>query len=426
MNGVMLAETQDEEQIIARVAAIDIGKAELVCCVRVPAEGNPKKRLQEVSTHSTMSRSLAELANHLVDLRIERVVMEATSDYWRPVFYLLEAHGLQPWLVNARDVKHLPGRPKTDVLDSVWLCRVAERQMLRPSFVPPAPVRRLRDLTRYRIDLVGTRTAEKNRVEKLLEDACIKLSVVASDIFGVSGRAMMAALIAGERNPKVLAQLSRASMRTKISELEEAFTGHFDDHHAFLLARMLARIDGIDADIAALDEQIEVQLAPFAVAAERLDEIPGIGPVAAAVILAEIGADMSRFPTAGHLCSWAKFSPGINSSAGKTKGNGSTGHGNRYLARVLGEAAVGVGRTNNFLGERYRRIARRRGKNRAIVAIGRSILVIIWHLLQNLDAPFRDLGADYFSRHIDPDTKKRGHVRQLEALGYTVTLTPAA
>ena len=240
----MLAESQDEEQIIARVAALDIGKAELVCCVRVPADGNPKKRLQEVSTHSTMTRSLTELANHLVDLRIERVVMEATSDYWKPVFYLLEAHGLEPWLVNARDVKHLPGRPKTDVLDSVWLCKVAERQMLRPSFVPPAPIRRLRDLTRYRIDLVGARTAEKNRVEKLLEDACIKLSVVASDIFGVSGRAMMAALIAGERNPAVLAQLARSRMRTKITELEEAFTGHFDDHHAFLLARMSCSVKG--------------------------------------------------------------------------------------------------------------------------------------------------------------------------------------
>ncbi len=407
----MLQESHDEEQIIARVAALDIGKAELVCCVRVPAPDSARKRLQEVSTHSTMTGSLIELANRLVELRVERVVMEATSDYWKPVFYLLEAHGLAPWLVNARDVKHLPGRPKTDVLDAVWLCKVAERQMLRPSFVPPWPIRRLRDLTRYRIDLVGVRTAEKSRVEKLLEDACIKL---------------MAALIAGQRDPTVLAQLARSRMRTKIGRLEEAFNGHFDAHHGFLLARMLHRIDDIDADIAAVDEQIEAYLAPLAAAAARLDEIPGIGPVAAAVILAEIGTDMSRFPTAGHLCSWAKFSPGINSSAGKTKGTGSTGHGNRYLARVLGEAAVIAGRTDTFLGERYRRIARRRGKKRAIVAVGRSLLVITWHLLADEDAHFTDLGADHFTKHTNPEVKKHNHIRQLEALGYTVTLTPAA
>jgi transposase len=421
-----LAESDDQEEIIARVAALDIGKAELVCCVRVPAARGRRKRLQEVSTHSTMTRSLTELANWLVELGVERVVMEATSDYWKPVFYLLEAHGLDPWLVNARDVKHLPGRPKTDVIDAVWLCKLAERQMLRPSFVPPQPIRRLRDLTRYRVDLVATRTAEKNRVEKLLEDACIKLSVVASDIFGVSGRAMMAALIAGERDPKVLAQLARKRMRTKIARLEEAFNGHFDDHHRFLLARMLGRIDSIDADIAAVDEQIEAHLVPFAEAAARIDEIPGIGPIAAAAIIAEIGLDMSRFPTAGHLCSWAKFSPGINSSAGKTKGNRSTGHGNRYLARTLGEAAVVAGRTDTFLGERYRRIAKRRGKKRAMVAVGRSILVIVWHLLANDDTRFTDLGPDHFTRHLNPDRHKRNHIRQLEALGYTVTLTPAA
>ena len=422
----MLAESVDEEEILARVAALDIGKAEVVCCVRVPGAGGARRRLQEVSTHSTMTRSLAELANHLIDLGIERVVMEATSDYWRPVFYLLEAHGLEPWLVNARDVKHLPGRPKTDVLDAVWLCKVAERQMLRPSFVPPRPIRQLRDLTRYRIDLVGTRTAEKNRVEKLLEDACIKLSVVASDIFGVSGRAMMAALIAGERDPAVLAEMARTSMRAKMPRLREAFTGHFDKHHRFLLAQMLARIDGIDADIAVLDAQIETHLAPFVQAAARLDEIPGIGPVAAAVIIAEIGVDMTRFPTAGHLCSWAKFSPTIKTSAGKNQGNGSTGHGNRYLARVLGEAAVTAGRTDTFLGERYRRIARRSGKKKAIVAVGRSILVIAWHLLSDPDTPFTDLGADHFTRHLNTETKKRSHIRQLEALGYRVTLQPAA
>jgi len=357
----MLAESHDEEQIIARVAALDIAKAELVCCVRVPSPAGGKRRLQEVATYSTMTQALTELANRLVEMRVQRVVMEATSSYWKPVFYLLEAHGLDPWLVNARDVKHLPGRPKTDVLDAVWLCKVAERQMLRPSFVPPWPIRRLRDLTRYRTDLVAARTAEKNRVEKLLEDACIKLSVVASDIFGVSGRAMLAALVAGERDPKVLAQLARARMRGKIDRLEQAFDGHFDDHHRFLLSRMLARIEGLDADIAAVDAQIDVQLAPFAEAAARLDEIPGIGPVAAAAIIAEIGVDMSRFPTAGHLCSWAKFAPGINSSAGKSKGSASSGHGNPYLARILGEAAVGTTKTNTFLAARYRRIARRRG-----------------------------------------------------------------
>ena len=421
----MLAESHDEEQIIARVAALDIAKAELVCCVRVPSPAGGKRRLQEVTTYSTMTKALTELANRLVEMRIERVVMEATSSYWKPVFYLLEAHGLDPWLVNARDVKHLPGRPKTDVLDAVWLCKVAERQMLRPSFVPPWPIRRLRDLTRYRTDLVAARTAEKNRVEKLLEDACIKLSVVASDIiFGVSGRAMLAALVAGERDPKVLAQLARARMRGKIDRLKQAFDGHFAEHHRFLLSRMLSRIEGLDADIAAVDAQIEAQLAPFAEAAAHLDEIPGIGPVAAAAIIAEIGVDMSRFPTAGHLCSWAKFAPGINSSAGKSKGSASSGHGNPYLARVLGEAAVGTSKTNTFLAARYRRIARRRGQPRAVVATGRSILVIIWHLLHDSDVRYQDLGSDHYTRHVDPTAKKRSHIRQLEALGYTVTLPP--
>jgi transposase len=426
----VFAASFDEDQFIARVAALDIGKAELVCCVRLPASGGSKRRVQEVTTYSTMTRSLAELANRLVDLRVERVVMEATSDYWKPVFYLLEAHGLDPWLVNARDVRHLPGRPKTDVLDAVWLCKVAERQMLRPSFVPPRPIRVLRDLTRYRIDLVAARTAEKSRVEKLLEDAGIKLSVVASDIFGVSGRAMLAALIAGQRDPAVLADLARARMRAKISLLEEAFaglpTGGFGEHHRFLLQRMLGRIDAIDADIAILDAEIEAHLAPFGQAVQRLDEIPGIGPVAAAIIIAEVGVDMTRFPTAGHLCSWAKFSPGIKSSAGKSKGSGSTGHGDRYLARVLGEAAVMAGRTDTFLGDRYRRIARRRGKKKAIVAVGRSMLVIIWHLLSDPDSHFHDLGADHYARTVNTETRKRQHVRQLEALGYRVTLEPAA
>jgi transposase len=422
----VLQETADREEIIERVAALDIGKAELVCCVRVPHEGRPGRRLQEVQAYSTMTGSLLRLADRLRCLGVTRVVMEATSDYWKPVFYVLEAHGLETWLVNAKDVKHLPGRPKTDKLDAVWLCKVAERQMIRPSFVPPPPIRRLRDVTRYRIDLVGVRTAEKNRVEKLLEDAQIKLSVVASDIFGISGRAMMGALVAGERSPKALAQLARSSMRRKISVLEEAFTGHFTDHHAFLLAKMLARIDAIDADIAELDAKIEAMTAPFAPAVARLDEIPGIGLIAAAIIIAEVGLDMTRFPTAAHLVSWAKFAPGVSESAGKKKGKGSTGHGDAYLARVLGEAAVGASKTDSFLGERYRRIARRRGAKKAIVAIGRSILVIVWHLLSDPQARYTDLGSGFFAQRISPERRKRAHIHQLEALGYKVTLEPAA
>ncbi|MFJ2032796.1 IS110 family transposase [Streptosporangium sp. NPDC087985] len=320
----------------------------------------------------------------------------------------------------------MPGRPKTDRLDAVWLAKVAERQMLRASFVPPPQIRRLRDLTRYRIDLVGARTAEKQRAEKLLEDAQIKLSVVASDIFGASGRAMMAALIAGERTPAALAQLARTSLRKKIPLLEEAFTGHFTDHHAFLLGKMLGRVDAISSDIADLDAKIEELVAPFASAAARLDEIPGIGPTSAAVILAEIGTDMSRFPTPGHLASWARFAPGVKESAGRKKGHAGTGHGNPYLARILGEAAVIAGRTNTFLGERYRRIARRRGKKRAIVAVGRSLLTIIWHLLSDPDAHFINLGADYYANRIGPERKKRNHIRQLEALGYQVILEPTA
>jgi transposase len=421
----MLQETHDREEIIERVAALDIGKAELMCCVRVPDEDRRGRRLQEVRPYPTMTRSLLALADRLRCLGVSRVVMEATSDYWKPVFYVLEAAGFETWLVNARDVKHLPGRPKTDKLDCIWLCKVAERQMLRPSFVPPPPIRRLRDVTRYRIDLVGVRTAEKQRAEKLLEDAGIKLSVVASDIFGVSGRDMMNALIAGEHNPRALAQLARTTMRRKTAALEEAFTGHFSDHHGFLLARMLARVDGLDAAITELDERIEEMIAPFASTAERLDEVTGIGRIAAAVILAEIGLDMTRFPTPGHLVSWAKYAPGVKESAGKKKGKGSTGHGNRYLARILGEAAVGTARTDTFLGERYRRIARRRGTAKAVVAVGRSILVIIWHLLSDPDARYADLGSDYFDQRTNPDRRKRAHVRQLEALGYKVTLEPA-
>lgn len=425
----MLEETGgDDVEIIARVAALDIGKAGLVCCVRAPNPNSVSgRRLQEVCSYSTMTRSLLVMADRLRELGVTRVVMEATSDYWKPVFYLLEAQQcFQVWLVNAKDVKHLPGRPKTDKLDAVWLCKVAERQMIRPSFVPPPPIRRLRDLSRYRVDLVNACSAENNRVEKLLEDAQIKLSVVISDIFGVSGRDMLAALIAGQRDPKRLAQLARGSMRGKTSVLEEAFTGFFTDHHAFLLAKMLGRIDAINADIAELDIKIAQEIHPFVDAVTRLAEIPGVDSIIASVLVSEIGVDMTRFPTPAHLAAWARVAPGVNESAGRKKGQGSTGHGNPYLARVLGQAALTVSRTDTFLGERYRRIAHRRGKKKAIVAISRSILVIVWHLSSNPKARFTDLGPGFYDTRIRPERTKRNHIHGLEALGYKLTLEPAA
>ena len=421
-----MEQTQDDHEVVARIASLDIGKAELVCCVRIPAQSGSGGRAQEVRTYSTMTRSLQVMADRLHELGVTRVVMEATSDYWKPPFYLLEANGFDVWLVNAKDVKHLPGRPKTDRLDAVWLCKVAERQMIRPSFVPPEPIRGLRDLTRYRAALVSDAAGEKNRVEKLLEDAQIKLSVVASDIFGVSGRDMMGALIVGERDPDVLAQMARARMRAKIPQLREAFVGRFNDRHAFLLTKMLARIDTLSADIADLEARVEVEIAPFADAVTRLDAIPGIGVTAARVVIAEIGVDMSRFPTAAHLAAWARFAPGVKESAGRKKGTGATGHGNRYLAAVLGEAAVAAGRTNTFLGERYRRIARRRGKKRAVVAVARSILIIIWHVLGDDNATFHDLGPGFYDTRLGTQRAIRNHVQHLQALGYHVTLQPAA
>jgi transposase len=423
--------TQDEEEIIERVAGLDVGKAEVVCCVRVPDRARPGRRAQEVRRFTTMTGALLECADWLRELGIRRVVMESTSDYWRPVFYVLEASGLDPWLVNARSVKHLPGRPKTDRLDAAWLARLAERQMLRPSFVPPVEIRQVRDLTRFRADLVVVRNGYKQRAEKLLEDAQIKISVVASDLFGVSGRRMMAALIAGERDPARLADLALGVLRRKNAALLEALTGRFNEHHAWLLAKIVGQVDAIEAEIAEIDERIGVELGPLSPAAraiEVLDEIPGIGPVAAAAIIAEIGLDMSRFPTPGHLCSWAGFAPLAKDSAQRSR-HRSTAHGNRYLARILGDAVAGAGRTETFLGARYRRLATRRGKNVAMVAVARSMLMIIWHLLADPESSYTDLGADWHQRRAAATTKSRKirkHMREIEALGFTVTVTPAA
>jgi len=416
--------TEESVQVVARVCAIDIGKAGLVACVRVPHTSRPDRRVQEVREYATHTPALLELADWLRVERIELVAMEATSDYWKPVFYLLEAEGFTCWLLNARHVKNVPGRPKTDRLDAVWLAKVVERGMCRPSLVHPKPIRQLRDVTRYRRSLVREQTREKQRLEKTLEDAQIKLTSVISDLHGVSGRQMLQAMIDGQRNPQVLAELAHTCMRRKIPQLRQALTGHFDEHHAFICATMLRRIDALAADIADLDARIEAMIAPFAAAVEKLDEITGIGLRSAQEIIAEIGVDMAVFPTAAHLVSWAKFSPIDAQSAGRKKGN-STGKGNPWLAGTLGEVVAGLARTNTFLGERYRRLVRRRGKKRAIVAVGNSVLTIIWHLLSNPEARYQDLGPDYHESRINKHRRQRDLIRQLEQLtGQKVQLHP--
>jgi transposase len=350
--------------------------------------------------------------------------MEATSAYWKPVFYLLEAEGFKCWLLNAKHVKNVPGRPKTDRLDAIWLAKIMERGMCRPSLVHPKPIRQLRDLTRYRRSLVREQTREKQRLEKILEDAQIKLDSVISDVHGVSGRQMLQAMIDGQRNPTILAEMARGVMRRKTAQLREALTGHFDDHHAFVCATMLRRIDTVAADIAELDTRIEQLIAPHTDAVNTLDEITGVGLRSAQEIIAELGVDMTVFPTAAHLVSWAKFSPIDAISAGRHKGN-STGKGNPWLAGTLGEVVAGVSRTSTFLGERYRRLARRRGKKRAIVALGNSVLTIVWHLLSDPNVHYRDLGPNYYESRISQQRRQRDLIRQLEHLtGQKVALQP--
>jgi transposase len=352
-------------------------------------------------------------------------------------------------LVRAQDVRQAPGRPKSDKLDCVWQAKCTERGLLRPSFVPPAEIRALRDYTRLRTDLTRERTRHYSRLEKLLEDALIKVSAVASSIDTLSVRDMIEALIAGERDPQVLAGLARGKMRAKHDRLVQALTGNFDTHHAELARMLLDQIDALTAQIARLTARIEELIAaipaawgvdpdgttgpgaglaqgsPVLPAIDRLDEITGIGRESAQVIIAEIGPDMSAFATPGHLVSWAKISPRTMQSGARTR-SGPTGKGNPYLKAVLGEAAAAAGRTDTFLGQRYRRLARRRGKLKALVAVARSILVIAWHLLASRAVRYHDLGPGYYDSRIDKERKTRSHIRQLEALGYTVTLAPAA
>jgi transposase len=440
---------REHEVAVARVAAVDVAKASAVVCTRVPREGEPGRFVTRVHPVDATTNAILELADYLAGLRIEKVVLESTSDYWRPFFYLLEAAGLDVDLVNARDVKNAPGRPKTDKLDSVWLAKLAGWGMLRPSFVPPAEIRQLRDYTRLRTDLVRERGRHWQRMEKLLEDALIKVTTVASRIDTMSVRDMLEALIAGQRDPHVLADLARGKMRAKRAALIEALTGRFDDHHGELARILLSQIDSLTAQIDALTGRIENLITampaaqgvsadgttgphaghdagdPVQPAVARLAEIPGISAQAAQIIIAEVGLDMTRFPTAGHLVSWAKLSPRTLQSGARTR-PGRTGKGNPYLKGVLGDAAAAAGKTDTFLGERYRRLVRRRGKLKALVAVARTILVIIWHLLADRAARYDELGPDFYAGKIDTSRRTRSHVRQLEALGYTVTLTPAA
>lgn len=428
-------DVDEQEERLERVAAIDVAKASGKVCTRVPHASVERRRVTKVWDVATTTNALMNLGDELAEMGIERVVVESTSDYWRPFFYLLEARGLVVWLVNARDVKNVPGRPKTDKLDAVWLAKLNERGMLRPSFVPPKEIRQLRDYTRLRSELTEERSRHKQRIEKLLEDSLIKLSTVATDIFGKSGRAMLEGLIAGERDPDALAELALGKMRPKRTALKEALTGRFDGHHAELIRMLLEQIDGLSAKIDQLTarvDQLVGQLPEAQTSSEggaglsvldRLDEVPGIGPRAAQVIIAEIGLDMAQFPTAAHLVSWAKLSPRTIQS-GPRSHSGRVGKGNPYLKGVLGEVASAAARTDTFLGQRYRRLLRRRGRQRALVAIARSILVVIWHLLADPSARFIDLGWDFYDRKIDINRRTANLVRQLHALGHQVTLTP--
>jgi transposase len=420
-----MEEAGDEPLFCERAAGIDIGKQVISVTVRVPSDTRRGGRQQEAREFGTTRRQLLAMADWLRCQSVERTGMEATSDYWKPVFFLLEREGFDCVLYQASQVKALPGRPKTDKLDSAWLAKITERGMLAGSFVPPEDIRRLRTHTRYRRRLVQVRTAEKQRCEKLLEDAHLKLSSVISDIHGVSGRDMLAAIIAGERNPAVLAQLARRRMRSKISLLEEALDcSFFTPEHAFILQMMLENIDHCTAQVTVLDEKIAVLCEPHERQVAQLDSIPGFGVTAAQDLIAEIGTDMSAFPTAGHLCSWARVAPRARESGGKRKGKTATGRGNPYIGGTLGETATAAGRTQTFLGAKLRRMSRHMPKKKAQGAIMRTQLVIAHALLSDPAAEYRDLGPDYYEQRADTRRQARNHARALERLGFKVTIEP--
>src|SRR5277367_1722603 len=418
-----MEEAEDEPLFCERAAGTGIGKQMVMVTVRVPSGTRRGGRAQETREFGTTRRQLLALADWLRCWGVERAGMESTSDYWKPVFFLLEREGFECLLYQASQVKALPGRPKTDKLDSVWLARITEAGSLAASFVPPEEIRRLRTHTRYRRRLTQARTAEKQRCEKLLEDGHLKLSAVISDIHGASGRAMLAAIIAGERSPRVLAELARGVMRRKIGRLEEALDcSFFTGEHAFVLQMMLENIDHYTAQIAVLDERIAVLCEPWERQVAQLDSIPGFGVAAARELIAEIGVDMSAFPTAGHLCSWARVAPRARQSGGKAKGKADTGRGNPYIGGTLGETAAATVRTQTFLGAKLRRLYKHMPKRKAQGAIMRSQLVIAHALLSDPGAEYRDLGPGYYEQRADTRRQARNHVRGLERLGYKVTV----
>jgi len=418
-----MREMTDEPLYRDRVCGIDIGKAGMAATIRVPSDQNPARRMAETREFGTTKREVLALADWLRSWQVPAVVMEATGDYWKPVFYRLEAEGFECVLADPRQVKNLPGRPKRDPSDSAWLAVCFERGAVRPCFVVTPEFRLIREHTRYRRDLTGERTREKQRAEKLLESAAIKLSSVLSDLHGVTGRDIMNHLIAGERNPKVLAQLARASARRKIPQLEHALEGteFFTPEHAALLKVMLDRIDRLAAEIGELTEVIERLLAPWEEQLQQAESMPGWERRTAQDALAETGPDMTRFPTGAHLASWAGRTPVDNQSGQKT-GRPKSKKGNRYLGAVTGQAAAAAGKTQTREGERYRRLARRRGKLKAIVAVGNTQLNVSCKLLSNPGMRYQDLGPDYYERRADQRRQIAYHVSKLSALGLEVTL----
>jgi len=446
---LQVIDDQEHERVHDRVAAIDVAKDSGMVCTRTPHPSRPGARRSTVWTVKARMGAVSALGRQLARDGIEMVTLESTSDYWRIWFFVLETCGLAVQLVNASQAKNLPGRPKTDKLDAQWLARLTEMGLLRASFVPPKPIRDLRDYTRMRTRLTQERTRCFQRLEKLLEGALVKVSAVASTLTTISAQDMIKALIAGQRDPRTLAALARGRMKAKHDDLVEALDGMFDDHHGELAQLLLDQVAALDGRIAQLSaraaELTAAMPAAWGINADgttgpgagagpdasvlnavaRLAEIPGISPDLARAIIAETGLDMARFPTAAHLVSWAGLCPSARQSGPRTRA-GKKGQGDTWLRSSLGQAATGAARTATFLGERHARIARRRGKAKAMNAVARSILVIIWHLLKDPEARYTDLGYGYHQARTDTDRKLRNHIRQIQALGFDITLTKTA